>query len=219
MFRPLHGTFFNIALNLHWNLHWNSFASDLYSELGCFTRMFYASQLIVLAMFDAMNQPLSSCMLVHRFANLDFEQQFVITYVCMNVRSTQTSIYFRNHHTKELVTLNIFREIVNNRVKGRWRETKLPQQKSGWLPLGHTMIMTSWVGIYSHRGSLTFASGSVKYFWRIWVKTLGRDEMAAISQTTLSDAFSGMKMYEIRLRIHWSLFLRFELTIFNHWFR
>ena len=47
----------------------------------------------------------------------------------------------------------------------------------------------------------------------------GRDEMAAISQTTLSDAFSGMKMYEIRLRIHWSLFLRFESTIFKHWFR
>ena len=28
-----------------------------------------------------------------------------------------------------------------------------------------------------------------------------------------------MKMYEFRLRFHWSLFLRFELTIFQHWFR
>ena len=36
----------------------------------------------------------------------------------------------------------------------------------------------------------------------------GRDKMAAVSQTTLSDAFSWMKMLEFRLRFHWSLFLR-----------
>ena len=47
----------------------------------------------------------------------------------------------------------------------------------------------------------------------------GRDKMAAISQTTFSGAFSWMKIYEFRLRFHWSLFLRFELTIFQHWFR
>ena len=41
----------------------------------------------------------------------------------------------------------------------------------------------------------------------------GRDEMDAISQTTFSNAFSWMKAHEIRLRFHWSLFLRFELTI------
>ena len=28
-----------------------------------------------------------------------------------------------------------------------------------------------------------------------------------------------MKIYEFRLRFHWSLFLRFELTIIQHWFR
>ena len=31
--------------------------------------------------------------------------------------------------------------------------------------------------------------------------------------------FSWMKMYEFRSRFHWSLFLRFQLTIFQHWFR
>ena len=40
-----------------------------------------------------------------------------------------------------------------------------------------------------------------------------------ISQTTFSNAFSWMKMYEFRLRFHWTLFLRFESTIFQHWFR
>ena len=47
----------------------------------------------------------------------------------------------------------------------------------------------------------------------------GREKMDAISQTTLSNAFSWMKMHEFRLRFHWSLFLKFELTIFQHWFR
>ena len=47
----------------------------------------------------------------------------------------------------------------------------------------------------------------------------GRDKMDAISQTTFSNAFSWMKMHEFRLRFHWSLFLRLELTIFQLWFR
>ena len=44
----------------------------------------------------------------------------------------------------------------------------------------------------------------------------GRDKMAAISQTTLSNVFSWMKMLEIRLQFQWSLFLRAQLTIFQH---
>ena len=42
----------------------------------------------------------------------------------------------------------------------------------------------------------------------------GRDKMAAIFQTTFSNAFSWMKMFEFRLRFHWSLFPRVQLTIF-----
>ena len=47
----------------------------------------------------------------------------------------------------------------------------------------------------------------------------GRDKMAAVAQTTLSNALSWMKMLEFLLRFHWSLFLRIQLTIFQHWFR
>ena len=47
----------------------------------------------------------------------------------------------------------------------------------------------------------------------------GRDKMAAISQTMFSNAFCWMIMYEFHLKFHWSLFLRFQLTIFQHWFR
>ena len=47
----------------------------------------------------------------------------------------------------------------------------------------------------------------------------GGDRMDAISQTTFGSAFSWMKMFEFRLKFHWSLFLRVQLTIFQHWFR
>ena len=47
-----------------------------------------------------------------------------------------------------------------------------------------------------------------------------RDKMAANFQTTCSNAFSWMKMYEFRLRFHWSLFLRgVQSTIFHLWFK
>ena len=47
----------------------------------------------------------------------------------------------------------------------------------------------------------------------------GRDKMDTSSQIIFSNAFSWMKMHESCLRFHWSLFLKFELTIFQHRFR
>ena len=47
----------------------------------------------------------------------------------------------------------------------------------------------------------------------------GRGKIDAISQTTFSSAFSWMKIFAFRLKFHWSLFLRVQLSIFQHWFR
>ena len=44
----------------------------------------------------------------------------------------------------------------------------------------------------------------------------GREEIDAISQTTFSNAFYWMKMYWFRLRFHWNLFPRVQLTISQH---
>ena len=41
----------------------------------------------------------------------------------------------------------------------------------------------------------------------------GRDKMAAFFQTTFSNGFSLMKMYEFRKKCHWSLFLGVQLAI------
>ena len=43
-----------------------------------------------------------------------------------------------------------------------------------------------------------------------WLTHQGRNIIAAISQTTFSNAFSWMKMHEFCLRFHWNLFLRFN---------
>ena len=48
--------------------------------------------------------------------------------------------------------------------------------------------------------------------WACW----GRDKMAAISQTTFTNAFSWMKMFELRLKFHWSLFPSVHLTMAWH---
>ena len=47
----------------------------------------------------------------------------------------------------------------------------------------------------------------------------GRDKMNAISQTTLSRAFSSMKIVVFWLNFHWNMFARVQLTIIQHWFR
>ena len=45
----------------------------------------------------------------------------------------------------------------------------------------------------------------------------GRDKMAANSQTTFSNTFSWIKMCEYWFELHWIVFLRVQLTIFQHW--
>ena len=50
----------------------------------------------------------------------------------------------------------------------------------------------------------------------------GQDKMAAIFETTFSNAVSWMKIhvYKFQLRFRWSLFLRsVRMKIFQHWFR
>ena len=60
---------------------------------------------------------------------------------------------------------------------------------------------------------------TVRFYCVIPLTHWGRDKMAAISQTTLSNAFSWIKMLEFRLGFRWSLFLRVQLIIIQHWFR
>ena len=66
---------------------------------------------------------------------------------------------------------------------------------------------------------ITNAPVPVNQSWWIWLSPLPLDKMAAISQTTFSNTFLWMKILYLDSNFHWSLFLRVQLTIFQHWFR
>ena len=56
--------------------------------------------------------------------------------------------------------------------------------------------------------------------WSVTLLThLCLDKIAAISPTIFPDAFSWMKNFVFWLKFDWSLFLRVQLTITQHWFR
>ena len=74
----------------------------------------------------------------------------------------------------------------------------------------HNMFMVVMISVYKEIKITGFQNPLTHW---------GRDKMAIIFQTTFSNAFSLMKMDEFRLRFHQSLFPRFQLTIFQHWFR
>ena len=76
------------------------------------------------------------------------------------------------------------------------------------MPINPYLRYVDWLLLKSE----TRAIGQCLTHW-------GRGKMAAIFQTAFSNAFSWMKMFEFRLKFHWSLFLRVQLTIFQHWFR
>ena len=58
-------------------------------------------------------------------------------------------------------------------------------------------------------------NGTILMTHFVFLTQWGRDKMDAISQTIFWSAFSWMKMFEFRLKFHWSLFLRVQLTIFQ----
>ena len=51
------------------------------------------------------------------------------------------------------------------------------------------------------------------------VSTLGPRQNSRHFAKTFSNAFSWMKIFEFRLKVHWILFLMVQLTIFQLWFR
>ena len=90
----------------------------------------------------------------------------------------------------------------------------------------HNKTVCIFLGIYCIRGHAVNSAEcmSLKYIC-IWgnqtdyLTQWGRDKMDAISQTTFWSTFSWMKRFEFRLKFHWSLFLKVQLTIFQNWFR
>ena len=85
--------------------------------------------------------------------------------------------------------------VTHKNKKFCWKATtKLPQYSHEWVP----KIAITW-----HNNTLIWMSD-----W-LSLTNWSRDKMAAIFQTTCSNAFSWMKMFEFWLQFHWTLFSRF----------
>ena len=96
------------------------------------------------------------------------------------------------------------------------------------IALFAVIIFTNRVDFISHEKSPCYSDQSAKwcfsrgstvlqYLFRRKAKNSlsywGRDKMAANFLTTFSNAFPWMEIYQFRLRFHWSLFPRVQLTI------
>ena len=84
-------------------------------------------------------------------------------------------------------------------------------------------LIEAWRVCRTKYGFLMHTSKFNEYCWhavvtklecaRISLTRWGRDEMAAIFQTTFWNEFSWIEIYEYRLKFHWGLFLRVQFTI------
>ena len=85
----------------------------------------------------------------------------------------------------------------------------------------HLAIRPSWIVFVEVIDDITVSltAAAVSTSQPIALTHWGRDKIDAVLQTTFSNAISWMKMLEFWLKFHWSLFLKVQLTIFQHWFR
>ena len=76
-----------------------------------------------------------------------------------------------------------------------------PSYAIWWQRIGQHWF-TQWLVVWLHHA----------------INTLRPRKMTDISQTTFSNVFSWMKMFEFLFKFHWSLILGVQLIIFQHWF-
>ena len=99
--------------------------------------------------------------------------------------------------------------------------------RTSWCTYAYCKSIVLWSAASRHGSEFSFVTFGLRH--RVISRGLpkmgavlthwGQDKMDAISQTPFSSAFSWTKMFEFRLKFHWSLFLRVQLTILQHWFR
>ena len=82
-----------------------------------------------------------------------------------------------------------------------------------WMQSWSRRLGTTCKGLHEHWNRCCHKYLHERLWLACYLHTGTRDKTVAIFQTTFSNAFSWMKMYEFQLRFHWSLFLRVQLTI------
>ena len=77
-------------------------------------------------------------------------------------------------------------------------------------------MQKSFLMLWHHHG---FHSIQLIYTHDGYLSHWGRDKMENVSQTIFPNVFSSINVIEFWLTFHWSVFLKPQLTIFQHWFR
>ena len=110
--------------------------------------------------------------------------------------------------------------IVNWTLRNKFSEIRIKIQNFSFMKMHLKMLSAKLQPYFPGRDELRKWSFPELEFphWGVSLTHWGRDKMA-ISQTTLSNAFSLMKILVFLFKFHWSLFLSVQSTIFHHWFR
>ena len=90
------------------------------------------------------------------------------------------------------------------------------QNKLTWL-ISNTAGISRESRLKYSKLTHSYAKNSPFTWFLNWKLHIDTDSIHFICQ--FSNAFSWMKFFKFRLRCHWSLFPRVQLTIFQHWFR
>ena len=109
------------------------------------------------------------------------------------------------------------------KISSKWRHFRFSvtglclnrnaSEKIAYANICHTVFMFY---IDRHQG----LNASQLYIWQCTFQHIEVDtKWPKISLTTISNAFSWLKIYGFRLIFHWNLFRRVKLIIFQHWFR
>ena len=115
-------------------------------------------------------------------------------------------IYPKQNQTKNTMKhiILVYEKILNNSNVHSLQLKFCDRQYNCTLGPGDTNMDHRWAIARLSNGSL-----------HIWFNTL----RPRLNGRHFSNAFSWMKMLELRLKFHWSLFPRVQLAIFQHWFR
>ena len=132
-------------------------------------------------------------------------------------------VRFPSWHVIVSIVLGTQMRVFDNffQMKPNWEHDLLQKSRSYLWGVFHYALQISCLRHYMRNFyDKSISSYGIDYCLPLWARLThwGRDKMAAVSQTTRSNALSWMKILKFRLRFHRSLFLRVQLTIIQHWF-
>ena len=171
--------------------------------------------------------------LISNFSEIIIDNRCSFKHMPLKISSAEWTILFRRQHFQCFISvLQVIMEYEYSTMSGGniivsqsahcYARRKLIRKfnlSAEQTPVGSTLMDWYWVflgilvhiWLYSEYHNTEKAELSLTH----WV----RDKIAAIFQTTFSNAFPWMKMYKLRLRFHWSSFPRVQFPLFQHWFR